>query len=203
MDNTGKLLSGDKSALLLSNYLLKKNPNSKVVTCINSGNSIDEIVTHTDSTVIRTKVGSVEVSRKMLSEDALIGFEENGGFMFGKHNHVRDGGMTLALFLELLASSNKSISEELATLPPSFTTKDKISCKKEDVYRIISELSEEFPNADTTDGIKIVFDKKNWIMIRPSGTEPLIRIYAESDSEKNLEVLMKEYTQKIKSFLDR
>ena len=202
-DNTGALLSGDKSALLLSNYLLKKNPNSKVITCINSGNSINDIVTQTGSTVIRTKVGSVEVSRKMLTENALIGFEENGGFMFGKHNHVRDGGMALALFLELLANSNKSTNEELDALPPSFTTKDKISCKKEDVDRIISELSEEFPNADTTDGIKIVFDKKNWIMIRPSGTEPIIRIYAESDSEKNLEALMKEYTQKIKSFLDR
>ena len=139
----------------------------------------------------------------MLTENALIGFEENGGFMFGKHNHVRDGGMTLAIFLELLATSNKSINEELATLPPSFTTKDKISCKKDDVDRIIYKLSDEFPNADTTDGIKIVFDKKNWIMVRPSGTEPIIRIYAESDSEKNLEVLMKEYTQKIKSYLDR
>ena len=202
-DNTGMLLSGDKSALLLSNYLLKKNPNSKVVTCVNSGNSIDEIVTQTDSTVIRTKVGSVEVSRKMLAENALIGFEENGGFMFGKHNHVRDGGMTLALFLELLANSNKNISDQLTTLPPSFTTKDKISCKKQDVGRIISKLSDEFPNADTTDGIKIVFDKENWIMVRPSGTEPIIRIYAESDSEKNLETLTKEYIQKIKSFLGR
>ena len=202
-DNTGTLLSGDKSALLLSNYLLKKNPNSKVVTCINSGNSIDEIVTQNDSTVIRTKVGSVEVSRKMIAENALIGFEENGGFMFGKHNHVRDGGMALALFLELIARSNENISDELATLPHSFTTKDKISCKKGDIDRIISKLSEEFPNADTTDGIKIVFDKKNWIMVRPSGTEPIIRIYAESDSEKNLQVLMKEYIRKIKSFLDR
>jgi len=202
-DSKGMLLSGDKSALLLSNYLLKKNPNSKVVTCINSGNSIDEIVTQTNSTVIRTKVGSVEVSRKMITENALLGFEENGGFMFGKHNHVRDGGMTLALFLELLASSNKSMSEELATLPPSFTTKDKISCGKEDVDKIISKLLAEFPNADTTDGIKIVFDKKNWVMVRPSGTEPIIRIYVESDSEKNLEILMKEYIQKINSFLDR
>ena len=202
-DNTGTLLSGDKSALLLSNYLLKKNPNSKVVTCINSGNSIDEIVTQTNSTVIRTKVGSVEVSRKMLSENALIGFEENGGFMFGKHIHVRDGGMTLALFLELLVDSNKSISEELTSLPQSFTTKDKVSCKKGDVDRIISKFLDKFPNANTTDGIKIVFDKKNWVMVRPSGTEPIIRIYAESDSEKNLEVLMTEYIQKIKSFLDR
>ena len=202
-DNKGMLLSGDKSALLLSNYLLKKNPNSKVVTCMNSGNSIDGIVTQTNSTVIRTKVGSIEVSRKMITENALLGFEENGGFMFGKHNYVRDGGMTLALFLELLASSNKSMSEELATLPPSFTTKDKISCKKEDADKIISKLLAEFPSADTTDGIKIIFDKKNWVMVRPSGTEPIIRIYAESDSEKNLETLMKEYTQKIKSFLDR
>ena len=202
-DNKGMLLSGDKSALLLSNYLLKKNPNSKVVTCMNSGNSIDGIVTQTNSTVIRTKVGSIEVSRKMITENALLGFEENGGFMFGKHNYVRDGGMTLALFLELLASSNKSMSEELTTLPSSFTTKDKIPCKKEDVDRIISKLLTEFPNADTTDGIKIIFDKKNWVMVRPSGTEPIVRIYAESDSEKNLETLMKEYTQKIKSFLDR
>lgn len=202
-DSKGMLLSGDKSALLLSNYLLKKNPNSKVVTCVNSGNSIDEIVTQTNSTVIRTKVGSIEVSRKMITENALLGFEENGGFMFGKHNHVRDGGMALALFLELLASSNKSMSEELATLPPSFTTKDKISCEKEDADKIISKLLAEFPNADTTDGIKIVFDKKNWIMVRPSGTEPIIRIYGESDSEKNLEILMKKYIQKINSFLDR
>ena len=202
-DNKGMLLSGDKSALLLSNYLLKKNPNSKVVTCMNSGNSIDGIVTQTNSTVIRTKVGSIEVSRKMITENALLGFEENGGFMFGKHNYVRDGGMTLALFLELLASSNKSMSEELATLPPSFTTKDKISCKKEDADKIISKLLAEFPSADTTDGIKIIFDKKNWVMVRPSGTEPIIRIYAESDSEKNLETLMKEYTQKIKFFLHR
>jgi phosphomannomutase/phosphoglucomutase len=202
-DNEGMLLSGDKSALLLSNYLLKKNPNSKVVTCMNSGNSIDEIVPQTNSTVIRTKVGSIEVSRKMITEDALLGFEENGGFMFGKHNYVRDGGMTLALLLELLARSNKSMSEELATLPPSFTTKDKISCKKEDADRIISKLLAEFPSADTTDGIKIVFDKKNWVMVRPSGTEPIVRIYVESDSEKNLETLMKEYIQKIKSFLDR
>nr|AIF13938.1 phosphoglucosamine mutase (pmm-pgm) [uncultured marine thaumarchaeote KM3_65_A09] len=202
-DNKGMLLSGDKSALLLSNYLLKKNPNSKVVTCMNSGNSIDEIVTQTNSAVIRTKVGSIEVSRKMITENALLGFEENGGFMFGKHNHVRDGGMTLVLLLELLANSNKSMSEELATLPPSFTTKDKISCKKEESDKIISKLLDEFPNADTTDGIKIVFDKKNWVMIRPSGTEPIIRIYSESDSEKNLETLMKEYTQKIKSILGR
>jgi len=202
-DNDGKILSGDKSALLLANYLLNKNPNSKVVTCINSSNLIDEIVSQTNSTLIRTKVGSVEVSRKMVTENALLGFEENGGFMYGRHNHVRDGGMALALMLELLSISNKSMNQEVEILPVSFTTKEKISCSKENANRIISELLDEFQDSDTTDGIKIVFDQKNWIMIRASGTEPIIRIYGESDSQKNLESLMKKYLQKIQSILSR
>ena len=154
-----------------------------------------------NSSVIRTKVGSVEVSRRMIVENALLGFEENGGFMFGKHNHVRDGAMTLALVLELLANSGKTITEELQMLPSSFTTKDKISCKNEAANRVISELKSEFPDADVTDGIKIVFDKKNWIMIRQSGTEPIMRIYGESNSQKNLEALMRTYLDKIQLIL--
>ncbi len=147
-DNEGKLLTGDMSALLLSNYLLSKNPNSKVITAINSGNWIDEIVSQTNSTVIRTKVGSVEISRKS-----------------------------------------------------SFTTKDKISCTEEGANNVVSGLLAEFPGSDTTDGIKIILDNKNWVMIRPSGTEPIIRIYAESDSQKNLESLMEKFIQKIKSII--
>jgi len=137
----------------------------------------------------------------MVDENALLGFEENGGFMFGKHNHVRDGGMTLALVLDLLASSKKSLVEEFKILPSSFTTKDKISCTEEVANKVISGLLAEFPDSDTTDGIKIVLDNKNWVMIRPSGTEPIIRIYAESDSQKNLESLMEKFIQKIKSII--
>jgi len=152
---------------------------------------------------IFTKVGSVEVSRKMVPINALIGFEENGGFMYGKHNQVRDGVMTLALILDLLASSGKTISEEVETLPPSFTTKDKILCSKDEAKKIIDTLKQENPNADTTDGIKIITDEKNWVMIRPSGTEPIIRIYAEASSQKQLDELMSEYIQKIKSIISR
>ena len=197
-DNKGKVLSGDQSALLLTNYLLNNNPKSKVVTCLNSGNSINEIVQQNNSTLIRTKVGSVEVSRKMVSEKALVGFEENGGFMYGKHNYVRDGGMTLGLMLDLLANTDNTLSQEIGHLPPSFTAKDKISCSKGDIDKIISHLLEEFPNSDTTDGLKVVIDPKNWIMVRPSGTEPIIRIYGESDSETNLDLLITKYIEKIK-----
>lgn len=202
-DNHGKILTGDKSALLLANYLLRKNPKSKVVTCLNSSSAIEEIASKTKSSVIRTKVGSVEVSRRMVPEKALVGFEENGGFMYGKHNSVRDGAMTMALVLDLMADSGKTVSEEMSLLPPTYTTKDKVSCSKKEAEKIIAQLKKEHRNSDTTDGIKLVFDEKNWIMIRPSGTEPIARIYAEADSEEKLHTLMSKYTKKANSILDR
>ena len=201
-DNKGNILTGDKSALLLTQHLLKKNPNSLIITCLNSSSNIEAMAEKFNSKVIRTKVGSVEVSRKMVATDALIGFEENGGFMYGKHNQVRDGCMALALMLELLATG-KSLSDEIASLPPSFTTKDKISCSPDNVSKLILSLKEEFPSSDTTDGIKITIDSKNWVMIRPSGTEPIVRIYAEAESQEKLDTLISEYLKKVKSIISR
>jgi len=201
-DNQGNILTGDKSALVLIQHILKKNPNSLIVTCLNSGSNIEVLADKFNSKVIRTKVGSVEVSRKMVHTDALIGFEENGGFMYGKHNQVRDGCMTLALMLDLLATG-KSLSDEIASLPPSFTTKDKISCSPENILKLFSTLKEEFPSSDTTDGIKITIDPKNWVMIRPSGTEPIVRIYSEAENQKKLDALMSEYLKKVKSIISR
>jgi phosphomannomutase/phosphoglucomutase len=122
--------------------------------------------------------------------------------MYGKHNQVRDGCMALALMLELLATG-KSLSDEVASLPPSFTTKDKISCSPENVSKLISSLKEEFPSSDTTDGIKITIDSKNWVMIRPSGTEPIVRVYAEAESQEKLDALMSEYLKKVESIISR
>ena len=200
-DETGKILTGDSSALLLCDYLLQQHPNSQVVTCLNSGNIIENIVEKTNSHVVRTKVGSVEVSRRMVNDDALVGYEENGGFMFGNHNHVRDGAMTLALMLDLLSKSQSHLSQNIKNLPPSFTTKTKIECSLEKSKIVISELLKEFPDSNTSDGIKIQVDKDNWVMIRPSGTEPIIRIYGESNSQQNLDSLISNFVEKTKSIL--
>ena len=202
-DNNGEILTGDKSALVLSKHILQKNPQSTIVTCLNSGSNIETIAEETNSQVIRTKVGSVEVSRRMVPINALIGFEENGGFMFGPHNQVRDGCMTLGLMMDLLSSSESSLSQKIEELPPSFTTKDKVSCSSEKAKGLIHTLKEEFSNSDTTDGIKISLDLKNWVMIRPSGTEPIIRIYAEAENQEKLDSLMSEYLKKVKSIITR
>ena len=202
-DNMGNILTGDRSALILIQHILTKNPNSLVVTCLNSGTNTEVLTEKYNSKVIRTKVGSVEVSRKMLSTNALIGFEENGGFMFGKHNQVRDGCMSLALMLDLLAIADNTLSDQISKLPQSFTTKDKIQCSSQDAKQIISSLKTEFPESDLSDGIKIIMDSKNWVMIRPSGTEPIVRIYAESESQEKLEALMIKFLQKVKSIISR
>ncbi|MGQ0771543.1 MAG: phosphoglucosamine mutase [Nitrososphaerota archaeon] len=202
-DNQGRILSGDRSALLLANHILKQNPNSKIVTCLNSSSVIETIAHKTKSKVIRTKVGSVEVSRKMVPEKALLGFEENGGFMYGKHNQVRDGGMTLALTLDLLANSGRTLTEELSLIQESFTTKNKVPCTRDEAKKLVVQLKKEHKNYDTTDGIKIIFDENNWIMVRPSGTEPIARIYAEADSQENLDSLMSKYIKMVKAILRR
>ena len=111
--------------------------------------------------------------------------------------------MTLALVLDLIANSEKTLAENIRSLPVSYTTKDKIPCSTDDAVKVISHLLTEFPDSDTSDGIKITLDSQNWIMVRPSGTEPIIRIYAESNNQKNLYDLMSKYTKKINSIILR
>jgi phosphomannomutase/phosphoglucomutase len=201
-DEKGKILTGDKSALLLSKYLLEKYPKSKIITSVNSTYVIEKIASNSGSKVLRTKVGSVEVSRKMIQENALIGFEENGGFMYGKHNHVRDGSMTMAILIDLLANSANSLSQEMDALPPSFTTKGKIECSKDNFKKILEILKAEPYKKDLTDGIKLFLDKSSWVMVRLSGTEPIARIYAESSSQSRLDDIFAKYLQKVKTTAD-
>ncbi len=202
-DEFGKIITGDRSALLLSKYILKKQPKSKIITSVNSTSIIEKIAADSKSKVLRTRVGSVEVSRKMVNENAIIGFEENGGFMYGKHNQVRDGSMTMAILLDLLASGKNSLSQEMDALPPSFTTKGKIECSKNDFKKIIKILQTEPYKKDLTDGIKLSLDDSSWIMVRLSGTEPIARIYAESYSQSKLDEIFAKYLQKVKTALDR
>lgn len=200
-DERGTILTGDRSALLLANYILQKNPHSKLVTCLNSSSVTEQIAKKAKAQVIRTKVGSVEVSRMMVPQKALIGFEENGGFMYGKHNAVRDGCMTLGLLLELLSETNNTLSAALDSLPKSYTTKDKISCTRQQAKKLIESLKKQHRNYDDRDGIKITLGEKIWVMVRPSGTEPIARIYAEADSQEKLDDLMREYLAKARTLL--
>ena len=123
--------------------------------------------------------------------DALCGFEENGGFMYPPHQLVRDGGMTLALLLELLARERRKLSEIYDELPKYYTIKTKIPMRREQALKVVEKVKEYFKDYRqiTIDGVKVITDEF-WLLVRPSGTEPLLRIMLEAKTEDKAKELL-------------
>lgn len=193
-DEQGKVYGGDESGAILSDHVLSKSKNAKIVAPINSSILIDIIAKKWNTSVTRTKVGSIEVSREMLKSSALLGLEENGGFMYGKHIAVRDGAMATALMLEMIASKSKRLSEIMNLLPKFYQYKTKFRCTKEQSSKVVEHLmSNAKGKLETLDGVKIWINDKSWIMVRQSGTEPVMRLYAESNDKKFLNEIAKNY----------
>lgn len=205
-DDKGIVHWGDKTGTLLAKYLITtKHPKAKIVCPINTTHILTKIAQENGSEIVHTKVGSVEVSREMVKQDAIIGMEENGGFMYGVLNHVRDGALTTALMLDLMASEEKSLSEILSALPKAYQYKSKFQCADMGLIQNVIDSVKNHGSPmkiETLDGVKIWFDEESWLMLRPSGTEPLIRIYGESTDELLLNSKVNEYTRLVKKSLD-
>lgn len=205
-DEKGIVSWGDKTGTLLAKYLiLTKHPKAKIVCPVNTTHILTKVAQDNGSEIIHTKVGSVEVSREMVKQGAIIGMEENGGFMYGVLNQVRDGALTTALMLDLMASEKKSLSAILSSLPKVYQYKSKFECTE---MGLIQKVVDSVKNhgspmkIETLDGVKIWFDEESWLMLRPSGTEPLIRIYGESTDELLINSKVNEYTRLVKESLD-
>ena len=204
-DEKGSVHWGDKTGTLLARYLItEKHKGAKIVCPINTTNILTKIAQDNGASVIHTKVGSVEVSREMVKQNAIIGMEENGGFMYGILNQVRDGALTTALMLDLMASQEKTLSELLSSLPMAYQHKSKFQCSDiAMVHRIIENTKAHGSpmKIETLDGVKIWFDEESWLMLRPSGTEPLIRMYGESTDELLIKSKVNEYTRLVNDTL--
>lgn len=206
-DEKGIVSWGDKTGTLLAKYLIStKHPKAKIVCPINTTHILTKVAHDNGSEIIHTKVGSVEVSREMVKQGAIIGMEENGGFMYGVLNQVRDGALTTALMLDLMASEDRSLSAILSSLPKVYQYKSKFECSE---IGLIQKVIDSVKNhgspmkIETLDGVKIWFDEESWLMLRPSGTEPLIRIYGESTDELLINSKVNEYTRLVKESLDK
>jgi phosphomannomutase / phosphoglucomutase len=205
-DEEGKVHWGDMVGTAIVRYLLKtKHRGAEVVCPINTTMALSLVAKEADSKVIHTKVGSVEVSREMLRRKSFIGLEDNGGFMYGKLNEVRDGAMTTALVLEMLSLSGKeeqTLSHTISLLPKIFQYKTKFRCPTRQIANTIVTMCIEHGSPkkiETLDGAKIWIDEETWIMVRPSGTEPFVRMYAESVDSSLLNSKVSEYRRLIES----
>jgi phosphomannomutase / phosphoglucomutase len=199
----GEIYWGDKTFALIEKRFLKENPGAKIVTPVSSSTLIKDIADENGGEVIWTKVGSVTVSQKMKETKALLGGEENGGVFYGSHQAVRDGAMTTALILEIMAGLEEKISTLIGEQPQYFIEKGKIECPEEKKGNVLIELIEQVRNLkiSTIDGVKIWFEDKSAILVRPSGTESVFRLYSEAKDKKRARSLVEEYSEKLKNIL--
>jgi phosphomannomutase/phosphoglucomutase len=204
IDENTDAVWGDKTLSLVAQEYLKKNPNETIVTAISSSPSLEKVVAKYGGKVHWTKVGSVLVSRAMVDNNYQLGGEENGGIMYGPFLPVRDGCITMALILHYMATRKMTLSELIAEQPHLYKLKDKTPCpnvfKEEALNRLVERV--DAPEINTMDGVKIVYSDDSWVLFRPSGTEPIFRIYAESNSEERAIELIENHKLLVKNVVD-
>ena len=188
IDEKGNFVLGDKTFTLVEKEMLKENNGGTIVTTVATSQAIYDIAEEYDGEVIATAVGDLLVARKLKDENGLFGGEENGGLIFPDFVYGRDAVMTVAKILEIVAKSKKPLSELVAELPVYFASKMKVECPDDEKEFVMSSIAEEIKTTtdfelDLTDGVKIL-KEDGWVIIRPSGTEPIFRCFAESDSQQ-------------------
>jgi phosphomannomutase/phosphoglucomutase len=199
----GEVYWGDKTFAIIEKDFLRKNPKAKIVTSVSSSTLIKDIADAYDGEIVWTRVGSVTVSQTMKKLGVQLGGEENGGVFFGPHQAVRDGAMTIALILNIMAETGEELSKLIAEQPPYFIEKGKVACPEEKKEKLLKKLIEEVKGLkiSTIDGVKIWFEDKSAILVRPSGTEPIYRLYAEAENQERAVKLVEEYSSKLKKTL--
>ncbi|MCK9592067.1 MAG: phosphoglucosamine mutase [Methanoregula sp.] len=185
IDENGQFIEENKEFSLIAQYVCNKKKGA-VVTPVSTSQMVECVVKNEGCTITYTPVGSIYVARTMraLIEDGnevVFGGEGNGGLIFPDHQFCRDGGMTAAMMVFILASTGQKISTLVNTLPKRYIIKDKIRSPLgtqilESLIRIYSHDS-----LDLTDGVKI-FRQDSWALVRASGTEPIIRIIVDGST---------------------
>jgi len=202
VDEKGNYIPGELSLALIAMEEVRKSGGTAVVP-VSTPSVVERAVASAGGKTIYTRVGSPVVARKMMEVHAVIGGEENGGIINPRMQYCRDGGMTLATMLEIIAK-NGSLSSLIAKLPESHTVKTKVQLAEGEGHMLMERFRQSVQGMkrDETDGIKLFLDR-GWVLVRPSGTEPLIRIFAEGDTEEQARKYAEEYVRIINELREK
>jgi len=199
LDEYGRVCWGDHTFALVVQDFLQNHPGEKIVTPISSSQIIEDIAEKHGAEVVYTPVGSVYVSNLMLKINAKLGGEDNGGIFYLPHVAARDGGITTAWIYRIVSEARKPLSKLIAQLPKSYIIKDKMPCAdsiKDAVTTGIRNLPRKGKSLEI-DGIKLWVPPRSWILIRPSGTEPVFRILAEGPTKGKAVRIVNDYKIKL------
>ncbi len=206
VNEKGEYVSPNEIIAILLKYLLSKGFKGAVVKTVGSSLLIDNVAKKLGVDVIETAVGFKHVGEAMRLNEVIIGGEESGGLSISGHIPEKDGLIANLLIMEAMAVTGKKLielQEEIYELAGCKFYTDRIDLRTEDVepilehFKTLKNLGEyEVTNIDLKDGVKLMFGDKTKILVRPSGTEPLLRIYFETDSLEKLESLKLTAVQK-------
>jgi len=186
----------------VADYVLKSSPGN-TVSNLSSTRALRDITLKKGGSYNAAAVGEVNVVEKMKETNAIIGGEGNGGIIYPKLHYGRDALVGIALFLSHLAKTDKSISFLRRQYPNYYISKNKIELTPDvDVDAILVAMENKYKNnpINTIDGVKIEFDKE-WVHLRKSNTEPIIRIYSESETMATAEHLANKIISDIRELI--
>ena len=198
VDENGVFVNFDRSLAAYGALALKRNGGGTIVTNVEASMCIETMAEKYCGKVVRTRVGDIYVSEAIKRDGAVFGGEPCGAWVHPQLHLCPDGPLSAALFLEALEEARKSVSEFIGEVPEYITMRENIACKNEQKYEIVEKLGNvlkaEFPEYNDfsmVDGVRLSL-KKGWLLVRASGTEPLIRLTVEGESQ----AAAKDITQK-------
>jgi phosphomannomutase len=193
VDETGAPLGEDYTVALASAAVLRRTP-GPVVTNLSTSLVLDDVAHAFGCRVIRAPVGEVNVARRMQAERAVVGGEGNGGVILPALHHTRDAPLAVALILQHLLDEGGSLSQAARRWPTYEIVKEKRSFPREALAAAYQALADDLGGAeqDRTDGLRLAWpDRGCWLHVRPSGTEPVVRLIAEARDAAAARALVK------------
>lgn len=200
ISNDGEMFGEEYTLVACADYVLSKTPGN-TVSNMSSSRALRDITNKHNGNYQASAVGEVNVVELMKKTNAIIGGEGNGGIIYPESHYGRDSLVGVALFLTHLASQNMTVAQLRASYPQYYMSKNKIELTPQiDVDEILEAMTEKYKNEEinTIDGVKIDF-ADNWVHLRKSNTEPIIRIYTEAQTQASADELALRIMNEIKA----
>jgi phosphomannomutase len=188
----GEALGEDFTLALASAVVLRRTP-GVVVTNLSTSRIVEDVAAAFRSPVVRAPVGEINVSDRMRVEEAVVGGEGNGGVILPELHLTRDAPVGAALILQYLLDEAVPLREAVARLPSYTIVKEKLAFPREAIREAYRRIEEEMDGADVNrdDGLRLAWpDERKWLHVRPSGTEPVVRLIAEAPEEDRARLLL-------------
>jgi phosphoglucosamine mutase len=205
VDEHGNFVNFDRSLAAYGALVLKRNGGGTIITTIEASMCVETMAEKYGGKVVRTRVGDIYVSEAIKREGAVFGGEPCGAWVHPQHHLCPDGPLSAALFLAALEEEGKSVSEFIGEVPEYITLRENIACKNAQKYKLVEQLGSALKSAfpaytdfSAVDGARLPL-KNGWLLVRASGTEPLIRLTVEGASQQ----AAKDITQKATALIHK